>query len=125
MHQLIIRSANLPDETQRVDIACDDGRISVVSPEIETPAKTEIDARNCLVTSPFVDSHFHMDSTLTYGRPRVNRSGTLLEGIALWSELKPSIDAADIKRRAHALCRWAIPKATLQYAVMSIFVILL
>ncbi len=113
MHQLIIREANLPNGTQHVDIACNDGRISVVSPQIETSAETEIDASHCLVTSPFVDSHFHMDATLTYGRPRVNRSGTLLEGIALWSELKPSIDSADIKRRAHALCRWAIAKGNL------------
>jgi cytosine deaminase len=32
---------------------------------------------------------FHMDATLSYGLPRVNQSGTLLEGIALWGELKP------------------------------------
>ena len=30
----------------------------------------------------FVDAHFHMDSTLSFGLPRVNQSGTLLEGIA-------------------------------------------
>ena len=30
-----------------------------------------------------------MDATLSYGLPRVNQSGTLLEGIALWGELKP------------------------------------
>jgi len=36
-----------------------------------------------LVTSPFVDAHFHMDSTLTYGQPRSNQSGTLLAVEAL------------------------------------------
>ncbi len=30
-----------------------------------------------------------MDATLSLGMPRFNVSGTLLEGIALWGELKP------------------------------------
>jgi len=43
-----------------------------------------------LVSPPFVDAHFHMDATLSLGLPRLNQSGTLLEGIALWGELKPA-----------------------------------
>jgi cytosine deaminase len=31
-----------------------------------------------------------MDATLSHGLPRINQSGTLLEGIALWGELKPT-----------------------------------
>jgi cytosine deaminase len=27
----------------------------------------------CLVSPPFVDPHFHMDATLSYGIPRINR----------------------------------------------------
>jgi cytosine deaminase len=54
-----------------------------------------------------------MDATLSYGRPRVNASGTLLEGIELWGELKPELTQADIKDRAHHLCRWAIAKGNL------------
>ncbi len=46
-----------------------------------------------LVSPPFVDPHFHMDATLSYGIPRINASGTLLEGISLWGELKPLLDA--------------------------------
>jgi cytosine/creatinine deaminase len=47
-----------------------------------------IDAAGDLVSPPFVDPHFHMDATLSYGQPRINASGTLLEGIALWGELR-------------------------------------
>ena len=50
-----------------------------------------IDAAGQLVSPPFVDAHFHMDATLSYGLPRINQSGTLLEGIALWGELKPQL----------------------------------
>ena len=105
MLQLLVRRATLIGQTSPVDIGCSDGRIVEVSARIEAEAEKEIDAGGCLVTAPFVDSHFHMDSTLTYGRPRVNQSGTLLEGIALWAELKPRLDGDDIKRRAHTLCR--------------------
>ena len=113
MLQLLVRRATLIGQTSPVDIGCSDGRIVEVSARIEAEAEKEIDAGGCLVTAPFVDSHFHMDSTLTYGRPRVNQSGTLLEGIALWAELKPRLDGDDIKRRAHTLCRWAVARGNL------------
>src|SRR3546814_13312370 len=54
-----------------------------------------------------------MDSTLSLGLPRLNRSGTLLEGIALWGELKPHLTVEAIKQRALALCRWSIARGTL------------
>ncbi len=113
MLDLIIRHANLPDGQTDVDIACADGKIVGVSPQISEKANEEVVVTGRLVIPPFVDSHFHMDSTLTYGRPRVNASGTLLEGIALWGELKPTLTAEDFKRRAHILCRWAIAKGNL------------
>ena len=72
-----------------------------------------IDADFHFVTPPFVDSHFHMDATLSYGLPRVNKSGTLLEGIKLWGELKPNLTADAIKERALKFCKWAIARGTL------------
>ena len=54
-----------------------------------------------------------MDSTLSYGQPRVNASGTLLEGIELWGELKPHLTVENIKARAMQLCHWAIARGTL------------
>ena len=65
------------------------------------------------MSPPFVDAHFHMDSTLTYGMPRVNASGTLLEGIALWGELKPTLTQEAIVERALAYCDWAVAKGLL------------
>ena len=113
MLDLLIRNAVVIDRPSPVDIACQNGRISLVEPHIQAQAETEIDAEQQLVTAPFVDSHFHMDSTLSYGRPRVNQSGTLLEGIALWSELKPHLTVDDIKQRALTLCGWAVAQGNL------------
>ncbi|MEA2780536.1 MAG: cytosine/creatinine deaminase [Rhodospirillaceae bacterium] len=113
MLDLLVRGANLPDGRIGVDIAVKDGRIAEIRPSIEAQAAREIDARGRLVTPPFVDAHFHMDSTLSLGQPRLNESGTLLEGIQLWSELKPHLTVDAIKKRALALCRWAIARGSL------------
>ena len=47
-----------------------------------------------------MDAHFHLDATLSPGRPRLNRSGTLLEGIQIWAEQKPPLTEEDVTLRA-------------------------
>jgi len=113
MLDLILRGCNLPDGRSGIDIGVAGGKIAAVEPRIAGEAGREIDAKGRLVTPPFVDSHFHMDSTLSLGMPRLNQSGTLLEGIQLWGELKPHLTVEAIKQRARDLCHWAIAKGTL------------
>ncbi|GAB4060488.1 amidohydrolase family protein [Uliginosibacterium sediminicola] len=113
MFDLIIRNANLPDGRSGIDIGIRDGRIEVVEAALAAQAGELIDADGMLVAPPFVDAHFHMDSTLSYGLPRVNQSGTLLEGIALWGELKPQLTQEAIVERALAYCDWAVSKGLL------------
>ena len=110
---LVVRNAVLPDGRDGMTIGCENGRIVTLARDAVAEGGRVIDARGCLVSPPFVDAHFHMDSTLTYGRPRVNRSGTLLEGIELWGELKPSLTHDEIRARALELCRWAVARGTL------------
>ena len=113
MLDLILRRANLPDGRTGVDIGVADKRIVAMAPALAAEGAREIDATGRLVTPPFVDSHLHLDSTLSVGRPRFNESGTLLEGIEIWGALKPLISAQDVYDRALALCHWAIAKGTL------------
>ncbi len=109
---LIVRGGILPDGTQS-DIAVTGDRIAAVEPRITAEAHEVIDATGKLVSPPFIDAHFHMDATLSYGRPRVNASGTLLEGIALWGELKLLQSREDIVSRAMDYCRQAVAKGVL------------
>ena len=95
------------------DILIKNGIIKENSPNINIKDVKTIDANENFVCPPFIDSHFHMDATLSYGIPRVNKSGTLLEGIKLWGELKPNLTAEAIKDRARKLCKWAIARGTL------------
>src|SRR5262245_12032014 len=113
MLDLIIRGANLPDGRQGVDIGIEGGKIASVEPALKATAGQAIDAKGRLVTPPFVDAHFHMDATLSLGLPRLNQSGTLLEGIALWGELKPLLTQEAIAERALAYCDWAVAKGLL------------
>ncbi|MBD1558586.1 amidohydrolase family protein [Vibrio sp. S9_S30] len=113
MLDLLIKNVNLPDGQKGVDIAIHDGKIKEIAPDIQVPSIETIDGEGHLATPPFVDSHFHMDSALSLGNPRLNQSGTLLEGIALWGELKPDLTVDSIKARAREMCKWSIARGTL------------
>ena len=116
MIDTLIKNAALADGRTGITVSIRDGRIDAVGPDAEfanVQAGNVIDAGGQLLTTPFVDSHFHMDATLSYGLPRVNESGTLLEGIALWGELKPLLTQEALVERALAYADWAVGKGLL------------
>ncbi len=100
MFDLLIQNANLPDGRKGQDIAIRGGTIAAIESGITAPAREVIDATGRLVSPPFIDPHFHLDATLSLGLPRMNRSGTLLEGIALWGELRPTLTREALVGRA-------------------------
>jgi cytosine/creatinine deaminase len=110
---LLVKNATLPDGRKNIDIACERGRIVALEPGIDHPAGLGLDAGGRLVSPPFVDSHFHMDATLSLGLPRMNESGTLLEGIALWGELKPLLTVEAVVERALRYCDLAVAQGLL------------
>jgi cytosine/creatinine deaminase len=105
---LILRNTTLPDGQQGLDIGIADGRIVALEPHLAATAREEIDAGGRLVSPPFVDAHFHLDSALSVGFPRFNRSGTLIEGIALWREVTPHLTYEWLYERGIQYCDWAI-----------------
>ena len=106
MFDLIVKGGTLPDG-RVADIGIAGGKITAID-KIEAEAGEVIDASGDLVSPPFVDPHFHMDATLSYGTPRINASGTLLEGIGLWGELKQVMTPDEVRDRALAYCDWAV-----------------
>ncbi len=107
MFDLIVKGGTLPDG-RVADIAISGNRIAAIEPQITADARDVIDASGDLVAPPFVDPHFHMDATLSYGTPRVNASGTLLEGISLWGELRDIATVDEMIDRALRYCDWAV-----------------
>lgn len=104
---ILVKGGRLADG-RAADIAIAGGKIAAIEPNITVEAGETIDVTGDLVTAPFVDPHFHMDATLSYGIPRINASGTLLEGIALWGELKPLLTHEAVIERAMRYCDWAV-----------------
>ena len=113
MHDLVVRNASLPDGRCGIDILVKDGRICELGTALAVSGVPELNAEGNLLTAPFVDAHFHMDAVLSYGLPRINQSGTLLEGIALWGELKPALTQEALISRAIQYCEWAVAKGLL------------
>ncbi len=114
---LIVDNATLPNGRQGMRVWADAGFIRAVEPSapgLPVPEGVQVlDAQGWLLSPPFVDAHFHLDATLSHGLPRVNASGTLLEGIALWGELKPLLTEEAIAERALAYCDWAVARGLL------------
>lgn len=106
MFDLIVKGGALPNG-RVVDIGIKGDRITAIDQLAFAEAGEVIDATGNLVSPPFVDPHFHMDATLSYGLPRINSSGTLLEGIGLWGELKHVMTQDDVVERALRYCDWA------------------
>lgn len=106
MFDLIVKGGRLPDG-RLADIGIRGDRIAAIEPALEAEAGEVIDATGDLVSPPLVDPHFHMDATLSYGKPRLNASGTLLEGISLWGELREIATVDEMVTRALDYCDWA------------------
>ena len=109
----LIQNINLPDGTEGVDVGIREDKIIAVEKNLDAEASVTTDGSNCMLSPPFVDSHFHMDATLSLGLPRLNQSGTLLEGIQLWGELKPDLTQEAIKDRALRYCDLAVSQGLL------------
>jgi cytosine deaminase len=111
VYELILRRARLGDGI--LDVGVEDGRVARIAARIDERAGREIEAGGRLLSPPFIESHVHLDTTLTAGEPRWNESGTLFEGIQIWSERKESLSHDDVVARATQLLRWQAAQGVL------------
>src|SRR5690348_14191419 len=113
-YDLLIRHAQLHRRQGLVDIAVQQGHFTAIGADLsQNSATREIDAAGRLIVPPFIDAHVHLDAVLTVGQPRYNSTGTLLEGIQIWSERKPSLTREDVRNRVLEEIRWEVAQGTL------------
>ena len=106
---MLIKNANIHGREGIWDIKIENGKFSKIGNALTADNGEEIiDASGKMVIPPYVDSHVHLDYVCTYGEPRYNMSGTLFEGISIWSERKKTLTKADVKKRARHVIDWEI-----------------
>lgn len=96
-----------------VDVGVQDGIIANIAASIREHAVEEIEGQGDLLLPPFIESHIHLDSILTAGEPRYNESGTLFEGIQVWTERKPSLTEEDVIQRSLTALKWQVANGIL------------
>ncbi|GAB3799452.1 cytosine deaminase [Virgibacillus kimchii] len=102
---MILKNARLYGKENRWDIEIKKDKIQSITPAKISDASNEentIDLNGKMVLPPYVEPHIHLDYVLTAGTPRWNRTGSVFEGIEIWSERKQLVDETkdDIKKRA-------------------------
>ena len=99
-------NALIENAAETKDIRVEDGRFAAIEAKLAPlPGEEVTDLGGKLVLPPFVESHVHLDATLTAGDPVWNMSGTLFEGIECWAKRKDKLNAADVKDRVRRAVR--------------------
>ncbi|WP_204153231.1 cytosine deaminase [Leptolyngbya sp. CCY15150] len=102
-YDILLRQGCLlhPDRpSEVVDLGIRDGQIAAIASQIDGTAMTELDVTGQVISPPLVESHVHLDSARTIGNPRWNQSGTLFEGIDIWSDRKKTLTVDEVCDRA-------------------------
>ena len=84
---MLIQQVHINNQSDLQDVRIEDGVFKAIDQHL-TPKDNEqvIDATGKLLLPPLIDPHVHLDATQTAGDPEWNQSGTLFDGIRIWSE---------------------------------------
>lgn len=99
---MLIKQVHIENDPELKDILIENGKIKKIAAKIDENDAEVLGLKGKLVIPPFVDPHVHLDSTLTAGEPEWNETGTLFDGIRIWSERKKTLTKADVKQRSIA-----------------------
>ncbi len=104
----------LHDKTlETVHLGIQDGKIAKVSKE-EIPAGDKaIDAKGAMVSPALIEPHFHIENALLWDTNNLNNSGTLLEAIDIYADVKVKLTDEDIMQRASLTIHEALKHGTL------------
>lgn len=98
---MLLKNIIIENAQTTSDIRITDGKFETIQAVLEPfPGEEIIDCTGKMALPPYIESHVHLDSTLTAGDPCWNMSGTLFEGIECWSKRKDKLSKQDVKERA-------------------------
>ena len=109
---MLIKNTRIENNEELTDIRIKDGVFEQIGKLEAMPEEEVLDLNGKLLLPPFIESHVHLDTCLTAGDPAWNMSGTLFEGIELWSRRKEKLTEEDIRQR--------VKKAVSMYALNGV-----
>ncbi len=109
---MVVRGARIRGREGLWDVGVRGGRIVEVSRRVGERGEEEFEAGGRLLAPNFFDMHIHLDSVLTLGDPRHNESGTLLEGIEIWSERRERLGVEEALERMREAVYWMVSNGT-------------
>ncbi|GAE28228.1 cytosine deaminase [Halalkalibacter wakoensis JCM 9140] len=99
MYDVVIKNVQLEKDVV-TDIAIKEGLIAKVG-FLDDVQNETIDGTGLWALPPYVESHIHLDTALTSGRPYSNQSGELFEGIQVWNQYRQDyLSHEDVVKRA-------------------------
>lgn len=109
---MIIKNAKIRGKEGLKDILIEGGKIVAIEESISKEGEEVIDAKGCMVSEPYVDTHCHLDYVGTSGKIRPNMSGTLFEAIEIISDQCEISTRESIKENAAKVLKWQIANGT-------------
>ncbi len=104
----------LHDQTLKtVHLGIQDGKIAQVSDSEISPGEKSIDAGGAMVSPALIEPHFHIENALLWDTDNLNNSGTLLEAIDIYADVKVKLTDEDIMQRAILTIHEALKHGTL------------
>lgn len=102
---MLLKNAKLYGQEGNWNIEIQSDQIKTLTPDKKNYTTDDahiIDLNGKIVLPPYVEPHIHLDYALTAGTPRWNQSGSVFEGIEIWSERKQVVNETkeNIKKRA-------------------------
>lgn len=78
---MLIKNVHVNNQPELVDVAITDGKFTAIEAGLTPkPGEQVIEGNGKLLLPPFIDSHVHLDATLTAGQPSLTNPGPSLTG---------------------------------------------
>lgn len=98
---MLIRNVRIENSEIESDVRISDGMICEIGENLKVSEGEEIiEGNGGLMLPPFVDCHVHLDTCLSLDDTGPNISGTLFEGIRVWSEYRKKLTKDEVQKRA-------------------------
>lgn len=98
---MLIKNVRIENADTESDIRIQEGMIGEIGENLTALEGEEVlEGQGGLMLPPFVDCHVHLDTCFSLDAAGPNLSGTLFEGIRVWSEYRKHLDPREVKERA-------------------------